>query len=204
MEQEKILVERILQQAEDESRKILTKADKESENKYKILDSKIENIKKETDQKISDKIKEIERQTESTIKTETRRQKLKNLEKLNSMIKKILKDKMRKMIGTDEYNDFIAELIAEGALAVGEDRVFVNFSSLEKVDDKILAKASDYIKTNTGKDIEIAISGKSRLMDQGIVVESENGRISYNNQIETRLRRFDEDVKGVISKWIPE
>lgn len=204
MAQEQKLIDSIINQAEKDSISTIAKAEEEAALKFKSLDRRIEDLKKETDSRIAEKLQEIKVRTDSAVKTEKRRQKLKNLDSLNSEIKKIFFSKIKNLIGTDEYNRFLSKLIAEGAVAVGGKRVFVNHSILENIDEKIINEASELTKKLTGKKIEILISDKERLPAQGIIVESEDGRIAYNNLIETRLRRFEEDVKGVISKWIPE
>ncbi len=198
------LLQSIIEQSKKDAEKILEKAEQTAEERRSSFSSNLTRIQNETDSKIADRLEELKKRSDSAVISEIRRQRLKKREFVNAEIRQIFLKKIQEMIGTPEYDLFLAKLIAEGALAVDDDIAVVNCSFREKITDSILSNASEIIKKNTGKEIELILAKSPPLTGQGIVVESENGRIAYNNQIETRLRRFDEDIKGVISKWITE
>ena len=192
----------IIEEAEAEAAEILLKAEQTVEEKNKAYENGIISIKKETDDKIAVRLSEIERRKESAIKSEQRRAGLKRREEVNAEVTELFFNKIEKKIGTSAYDDFTAKLIAEGAIAVNDSAVFVSCSFKEKITDSVLSAAREYIRTYNGKDILIKISDGEKLVKQGIIVESSNGRLAYNNQISTRLRRFEEDIKKIIIKGL--
>ena len=196
------LLDGIIEQAQIDAAAIIEKAEHSVLEKSKTSDSSLSRIRQETDKKIAEKIEEIENQMESAINSEKRRQRLKEREILNTDVKALFMDKIKKMIGSAEYEEFLAKAIAEGAIAVNDDEAIVSCSFKEELNESILDRASEIITQHTGKKIKLTLSEKPPHTHQGIIVESVNGRIAYNNQIVSRLRRFDEDIKGVISKWM--
>ena len=198
VEENNILLDGILKQAELDSHDILQKAEKTIEEKTNALEAGISRIKSEMDSKIAAKLSELEKRADSAVKAELRRQNLRNRKKVNSAVNKSFYEKIEEQISTDQYNNFLIKLIAEGAIAVNDDSPVVSCSFREKVTDDVLREAEKLIETKTGKKIKLGFNDESKLSGQGIVVESSNGRIAYNNQIKSRLRRFDEDIKMII------
>ncbi len=198
------LLDGIIKQAEKDSIEIIRKAEDSAAKRIEAYESSLDRLTAETDQKIEAKLEKMKKLHDSLLKSEERRKRLKLLEEVNQDVKRLFFKKMEKLIGSEEYNDFLAKLIAEGAIAVDDSEVTVNCSFKEEITDSIIESALEYVKKATGRKIDIKYLSKQPLSGQGIIVSSSNGRISYNNQIETRLRRFDEDIKGVISKWMTE
>gem|GEM_PF-6688776 len=198
VEENNILLDGILKQAELDSHDILQKAEKTIEEKTNALEAGISRIKSEMDSKIAAKLSELEKRADSAVKAELRRQNLRNRKKVNSAVNKSFYEKIEEQISTDQYNNFLIKLIAEGAIAVNDDSPVVSCSFREKVTDDVLSEAERLIETKTGKKIKLGFVEETKLSGQGIVVESSNGRIAYNNQIKSRLRRFDEDIKMII------
>ena len=198
------LLQSIIEQAEKDAERVLERAEQTIKEKESAFNSSLGRIQQETDRKIAERLQELKKRSDSAVMSEKRRQRLRKREFINAEIRRLFMEKIKKMIGTPEYDLFLAKLIAEGALAVNDDIAVVKCSFTERITDSILSRASEIIRQYTGKEIKLVLSESHPLTGQGITVESENGRIAYNNQIETRLRRFDEDIKGVISKWITE
>ncbi len=199
MEEDNKLIQGIISKAETEAENIVKAAEKKAADNLRDSDLSIERIRTETDAKIASKLSAIEKRTSAAVKSEQRRQFLRRMEKIYADIHRLFQDRIISLAGTPEYADFLAKLIAEGAIAVNDSEVFVRCSFREKVDERILEKASACVFEATGRKIKLKISGDAALTAQGIIVQSSSGRISYNNQINTRLRRFEEDIKMIIA-----
>ena len=198
MENDIRLISGIIKQAEFDAEEIMKKAEETVRQKNSTLDDSIEKIRRETDKKIEAKLGELQKRADSAIESELRRQKLRMREKVNNEVHDVFTAKMETLVKTDEYRNFLIKLIAEGAIAVSDELVYVSCSFREKITEDMLNEAEKFIKIETGKDISLKLSESGPLTGQGVIVESSNGRIAYNNQIETRLRRFSEDIKMII------
>ena len=195
---DKRLIDGIIKNAEQEAEEILQKAEKNISEQDSSFNTVLERIRKETDQKISLKLEELSKRAEASVQSETRRRNLRQREKINEEVTATFLDMISDLIPTAEYREFLCKLIAEGAIAVNDSEVRVRASFREEITPEMLKKAEDLVLEETGCRISIKRSDAEPLTGPGVVVESSNGRISYNNQIESRLRRFDEDVKMII------
>ncbi|HAK44703.1 MAG TPA: hypothetical protein DCO79_02115, partial [Spirochaeta sp.] len=104
MEENNILLDGILKQAELDSHDILQKAEKTIEEKTNALEAGISRIKSEMDSKIAAKLSELEKRADSAVKAELRRQNLRNRKKVNSAVNKSFYEKIEEQISTDQYN----------------------------------------------------------------------------------------------------
>ncbi len=106
--------------------------------------------------------------------------------------------RIEKMIGTEDYDEFISKLIAEGVIAVDEDEVEVTCSHKEKLSKAVLEKAAAHVKNYDGRSVRIKWNSDDKSVSQGVTIKSKNGRINFSNRVSSRLRRFDEDIKQII------
>lgn len=198
MENNNKLIKGIIEQSILDSKEILKNAEKVIAEKKDTFETASKQIRKETDIKISKKLEELEKRAESAVESEKRRQLLRKREQINSEVIKVFREKIKDYIQSDEYSSFIIKLIAEGVIAVNDDNATVSASFMETISDNILRSAEKLVKEQTGKTVTIKLSENQSLTNQGIIVESSSGRIAYNNQIDSRLRRFEEDIKMII------
>lgn len=192
------LLDGIIKQAEEDAVKIKERAQRTISEKNDALEARKLRMYSETDQKIAEKLKEIEKHTDSAVESEKRRKKLKKCEEINSAVIDNFYDRMEKLIGTEDYDEFLSKLIAEGVIAVDEDNVEVTCSHKEQLSSAILEKAAAYVKNYDGRIVKIKWNSEDKSAAQGVTIKSENGRINFSNRISSRLRRFDEDVKQII------
>ncbi|MDC7228629.1 MAG: V-type ATP synthase subunit E family protein [Spirochaetales bacterium] len=192
------LLKGIITQAEIEAAKIISKAESTAEEKFKALDSSLKRIRYETDLKLSEKLAELKKRAESTADSELRRQNLHMREKAHEDIISCFNEKIASLTGTEKYKSFLVKLIAEGAIAVNDDSPVVRCSFREELHEDSLRAAEKLVESETGRHITLSLADKQPLNGQGVVVESANGRIAYNNQITSRLRRFDNDIKMIV------
>ena len=192
------LLDGIIRQAEKEAEDIIRRAEKTAADKSRALEVRKQRIKNETDEKIAAKLSEIERQTESAVKSERRRANLHLREKIKDSAVELFYEKIGKIIGTPEYDDFLSKLIAEGVIAVGEEEVIVYSSVREEITQAMTERAAELVSAYNGLKARIAVDDAKPQAAQGISVSSAAGRINFSNTISARLRRFDEDIKQII------
>ncbi|MBI9103660.1 MAG: hypothetical protein JEY99_14695 [Spirochaetales bacterium] len=193
---EEMLLEGISREARDEAEKILKQAAMQVEAKKKGFSHQESVARRDSQIEIDKQVAEIRKRSESSIKSSTRRASLKFREELYTRVLALSQKKVRGMIGTPGYQDFLARLIAEGVMGLNRDEAVVSVSHLEKLEPATLQMAAELVKSSTGR--TVALSEGETLSSQGVAVASKDGRISFNNQISTRFRRYDQEIKKIV------
>ncbi len=89
--------------------------------------------------------------------------------------------------------------IAEAAIGLDLKQAKVSFSPQCPVTQAHLELACTLVKRVTGSDITLTLEKKA-IRSIGVVVSSMDDTISFNNQVEIRLRRFDRVVRSMIQE----
>ena len=133
---------------------------------------------------------------------ETRRLHLKVQDQIINQILKLIKERLKKMTGNPEYTAVLQDWIVEAAIGLNLDRASVNASEIErdKIDGQTLKRAEKELKDLTGREIRLEIASEPPLPGQGIVLTSPDKRIAYNNQVATRLFRYQSEIRKMISR----
>ena len=193
------LLESIEQDAAGEAQRILEQARQQAEQRRRETERRIQELKDETDQTMALYEERAIRRSDSVINTESRRLALKAREDLNRRVYSRARDLLREMPRTPGYDRVLARWIAEGALGVNRPEALVRCSFRETLTDEILRQAEALILRETGRTVHLSPMDGDPLTEQGIEVVSPDGRISFNNQVSTRMRRYDHDLKRIIS-----
>ena len=188
----------ILWKAEAESADIIRKAEKSAEMKRKGLEARKTAIREDIDRKIDEKTSQIEKLTESAVASEGRRRSLRKREELNQAVIELVLKKAAERCGSGEWDDFTAKLIAEGIAAIGENQVKVTTMRGGSLSGDVLERAAELVKARTGEDVVISLDEQRKLASPGVRVEGVGGRLAYSNTVESRLRRFDDQVRQII------
>jgi vacuolar-type H+-ATPase subunit E/Vma4 len=194
------LLESIEKDAAGEAERILEQARQQAEQRRRETDRRIREMKDETDQAVALYEERAVRRSESVINTESRRLALKAREELNRRVFGRARELLLEMPGTPAYNQVLARWIAEGALGVNRPEALVRCSFRETLTDDILRQAEALILQETGRTVHLSLMKGDPLTEQGVEVVSPDGRISFNNQVGTRIRRYDQDLKRIISE----
>jgi len=189
----------IVNDAEEEAKRILTQAKTQADQRLAGMESQVSALKSKGDKAIAEHADLARRRNDSLINTEERRIALKAREDLGHRVIQGAKSLLLESISDSSYEDVMAKWIAEGVLGINENEAVVRCSFKEKLSDAILAKAEALVKEFTGRTVKLSHADGDPLSDQGVVVSSLDGKVSFNNQVNTRFRRYDQDVKGLIS-----
>lgn len=194
------LLNGIVKDAQSEAERILLQAQEQIEQRRRALEDQIRRLEEESEKALSQHRETAERRSLSVIKTEERRIALRAREDLG---KRVIKEAVRQMaesIGNPEYGELLSRWIAEGALGVNRPEALVKCSFKETVTDEILRRAEALILETTGRTVGLSVADGEPLSEQGVVVTSADNRVAFNNQVSTRLRRYEQDVKRIISE----
>ncbi len=196
------LIKGIEQDARTEAQSIIAAAEEVAANRRTSGKLQLDSIMKEAQESAKKRVMEIQRNNGSTIVMETRRLRLKVREQIINQILKLVKERLKKMIGNPEYAAVLQDWIVEAALGLNLDRASANTSVIEKdkIEGQTLKRAEKELKILTGREIRLEISSESPLPGQGIVLTSPDKRIAFNNQVDTRLLRYQSEIRKIISK----
>jgi len=194
------LLESIEKDAADEAERILEQARQQADQRRGETERRIRELTEETDQAAARYGELAARRSESLINTESRRLALKAREELNRRVLGRAREILSDLMGTPAYDKVLARWIAEGALGVNLPEALVRCSFRENLTDQILRQAEKLILHETGRKVKLAPAPGDPLSEQGAEVISPDRRISFNNQVTTRMRRYDQDLKRIISE----
>lgn len=179
------ICKRIVDDAASQARDILANSQKERSRIIEGANVEAENRVQEIRKKSETEIEKLKQKIFSTLNLEKKKL---FLEEKNSFIEaifenvKALAQEFRKGNG---YREFLEKAILEGARIIGQDEVEVLYSSL---DEKIIKE--DLVKNRYGVKFEFK---KSDFKDIGVIVQSKDSRLLYDNRFLARFKRaYDE------------
>ena len=188
----------IVKDAQDEAERILLRAQRQVEQRGKALEGQIRGLAEESDRLLSRKGEAAQGRILSMIRTEERRIALRTREALGRRVIKEAVNRLADMVDRPEYQEILARWIAEGALGVNCSEAVVRCSFREKLTDAVLRRAEVLVLEASGKEVRLTANQGDPLADQGVVLTSTDGRISFSNQVSSRLRRYGQDVSQII------
>jgi len=204
---------RIIEDATSQADSMLTRSEKEKSEILKEANQEAENKKKEILRKNEIEIEKMKQKIFSTLNLEKKKL---YLEEKGRFIEAII-EKVREMAAEfrkdPAYKKFLERAISEGVEIVGEGDAEVLYSGMdEKIikDDFIHSPAEE---TNSGLSIppkELRVSAqmgsikningaalefkKSDFKDIGVIVQSKDSRLIYDNTFSARFKRLYDDI----------
>lgn len=177
LEDAKIKAEVILKDAAVQAEKEVKFEEKEFKNKLSI-----ENLKKAANMKAAKRKIELEL-----------------LEQQYSQLIEQVKIETLSLLTGDESKSILVNWIIEAVLGLGIDKAKIAFSPVTPVDNQMLELVCKKVKEVYNLDLELSLDTR-RLIVPGIVATSLDGKISFNNQVDVRMRRFDRDIKIAVQE----
>ncbi|WP_324292068.1 hypothetical protein [uncultured Sphaerochaeta sp.] len=108
--------------------------------------------------------------------------------------------KLNVLVKSKDFEPYLAEWIAEAAVGLDLKEAKVSFNPLCPVTEDILAQATTLVKKFTGSDILLSLDPKPT-RSLGVVLSSLDDKVSYNNQVDIRLRRFDREIRTLVQEY---
>jgi vacuolar-type H+-ATPase subunit E/Vma4 len=197
--EENILIEGIIKSSKEEAQKILADADKGIKSAKENSRSQADTIIRNAEKKATEQASAIRETTARSIKSESRRLLLNaRRELLDSIILKIHKN-LEAEIGKPSYRRVLQGWITEAALGLGATEAEINAShiEIELIDAGLIKNVQDDIKKLTGREVRLYKSKAEPLSAQGVVLTSKDGRTAYNNQVPTRIMRYESEIRNL-------
>lgn len=201
MDTDNKLLKGISLEAEKKAQKLLANADKRIESINRENEHKIEKELAKEDKDLENRILVENLKVKSAKKSAERKAELSILEKkytyLFSSIKKRIYSKLEGLDG----KKLLEKWILEAVLGLGLSQAKISFSANYPVDEKMLNNVINVAKKDYNLNLILQLDSR-RLIDAGIVATSLDGKISFNNQVEIRMRRFDREIKKAVQEGL--
>ncbi|MDX9800028.1 MAG: V-type ATP synthase subunit E family protein [Spirochaetia bacterium] len=196
------LITGITLDAKQEAKKIIEDAELIASDKKMSKEMQLKSIERDTAKKIEQQVSIMEKNSASAISVEKKRVVLKIREKvINNVIEKV-----REIIGeigeSKDYPEILRGWILEAAIGLDEEEAVVNGSvkDLEIMNETFLRETEKRYFDLTGGKIHLVKSEKNPLFAQGVVLTSRNNKTAFNNQVPTRLLRYQAEMRKTIHK----
>ncbi len=196
------LITGIKQDARAEAEKILDDAQRIIGERRAASENQAEAILKDAKKKADEQIKAIRRNTASAIAVETHRISLRVRDQIIRTVLDRIKENLKCMIEKPEYRQVLVGWIVEAAIGLNVPEAEVSVSALETkaFDDSILSEAEVKVRELTGRKVSLKKSPGDPPLAQGIVLKAANKPIIFNNQVQTRLLRYQSEIRKLIYK----
>ncbi len=193
------LVSGILDDARKKADSIIAEARKEAEEIAR--DAKEEaRTKVETEERnISLRLTQLQLKEESARRSVDRLSEIRKLDSAFSAVMDEVGKRIDALASDGGLRDYLVSWIAEAAIGLDRKKAKVAFSQKAPVDRQMLDDAQALVRKITGADVFLSLDEK-RVGEIGVIVSSEDSKVSYNNLLSTRIRRYGKDIKKIIQE----
>ncbi|HBE04690.1 MAG: hypothetical protein A2096_01210 [Spirochaetes bacterium GWF1_41_5] len=193
------LVKNIHSAAEEEAAGIITAAENAALNRRRSAEEQAGRIFKDAEKKTEQQTAAINKNNDSRTKTAVRRIGLTSQEKIIRLLLTEAKNRLLQEKSSEEYKSVICGWISEAIVGLGEKEAFLHAGSYEKniIDETILRQAQNNARNN-GYECQVKISAESANFKEAGIMLSASNNTAYTNSIETRLQRFEQQIRKII------
>ncbi|MFA6844583.1 MAG: V-type ATP synthase subunit E family protein [Sphaerochaetaceae bacterium] len=161
----------------------------------KKVDAVLEEEKREQELKL----KQIRLRLDANMASAKRKAALKRIDDNYQLVMQRVQDKFSIFVGSSEFKPYLEQWIAEAAVGLDLKEAKVAFSPKCPVDKMMLEHAQQLVKDATGSSVVLSLDSRS-IRQPGVVLSSLDDKVSYNNQVDIRLRRFDRDIRTMVQE----
>jgi vacuolar-type H+-ATPase subunit E/Vma4 len=194
------LIKGIQKDAEEESLRIVAEAEKEAGERLKAVEIQAASILKEAENNAQSQIQAIDRWNKSTIIVETRRIILKKRGDIIQNILNRVEEKLTHKVKEANYQEILLNWIIEAVIGLNAEEAAVNASKEERelIIDALLKRAEKRVEEIIHIQVNLGLSSEPPLIAQGVVLKSKDGKMAFNNQVPTRLLRYQSEIRKLI------
>ncbi len=189
------LLSGILEQADVAAKKRLEEAEKQVQRIEDEVQIKVERERVSMKKEFEQKLKNVELRKQVNIGSAKRKASLKQIDLRYQQVL----DQVRILFDAEKVAQHLPMWIAEAAVGLDLKEAKVASSKQCPVTDEHLQKAAKLVERATGAVIYLHQDPKP-VQGLGVIVSSMDDTVSFNNQVEIRLRRFDRIVRSMIQE----
>ncbi|MEJ2703512.1 MAG: V-type ATP synthase subunit E family protein [Sedimentisphaerales bacterium] len=194
------LIAGIEEDARVEEKKIIEDAETQAAEKRQYAEKKVESILDEAREKAQEQAKVVKRKIVSGVDLEIKRMSMRTRDAIMQGILDRVEKKLDSMIPNAEYKSVLIDWLAEAGVGLGAEAAEVNASEKERalMDNDLLSQAAEKAHAVTGKQVTLTLSDARPLKSQGVVLTAADGHTAFNNQVRTRMRRRQREIRAMI------
>ena len=131
----------------------------------------------------------------STLNLEKKRLILEGKQKFVEEVLSAVKQKAALFRSDPGYADFLSRSIVEGMQVLDVAQGVIYFAAADEhiLNDSFMKKVTDACRRATNRECSLTLN-KSDFKDIGVIVNSQDGRMMYDNRFDARLSRMYEDI----------
>lgn len=196
-----LLLKGITENAEKDAEKIISQAKANAEAIMKEAEEKAI-LEEEKEKSILElKKRQLELKLESDKNNLKRVYELKNLDYSYNKVMALVDQEWKNLIESSSYETILINWICEAAIGLNLNKAKVAFYNKAPVTEKMLRAAEEILKTLTGSAISFELD-EVNTFEFGVVLSSLDSKISYNNLVSVRSRRFNREIKEIIQDFV--
>lgn len=197
--QDNRLLDGIIAEAEAKATQIIADAQKEASERIAAAHDKAEHERQVERKANALRLEQVRLKGESTKRNVSRKATLRRMDVCYDVILDRAQKKLQALTGTKGFSKILVDWISEAAIGLDLPEAKVSGSPKFPVTDAMLDKAEAQVKELTGATVSLSIDPRPT-QTVGVVVSSPDGKVSYNNLVDVRLRRFDRDIKQLVEE----
>ena len=197
--EENPLIRGILDDARKKADAIIGKANEEAASIISEGGKRAEKERTSAEKSYALRLEQIKLREESAKRNIDRLSELKNLDSSYKEIMAEVERRIDKRMGEPGFSDVIVDWIAEAAIGLDRKEARVSFSEKTPVTVDMLREAEQLVRKETGASVSLTLDTE-RLSGAGVVLSSTDGKVSYNNQLDVRMRRYSRDIRKIVQE----
>ncbi len=199
IEKDNALIAGILADAEAKAQNIISKAKDEAELIGKDGVKEAESALEAEERTCRFRLQQLELKEESAKRSIDRLAELRNMDSSYSLIMAEVDRRIAAMVKDGSIRKALVEWTVEAAIGLDRRKAVVSSSKDARVDETMLQEAAAIIKERTGAEIDLCLDEKL-CSELGVVVSSEDGKVSYDNLLSVRKRRYLKDIRKIVQE----
>lgn len=196
-----LLLKGIAENAEKDAEAIISQAKVNAEAIMREAEEKAISDEEKEKSILELKKRQLELKLESDKNNLKRAHELKNLDYSYNKVMAFVEKEWNNLIESSSYEKILINWICEAAVGLNLNKAKVAFYNRAPVTDKMLREAEDILKSLTGIAIGLELDEVNTL-EFGVVLSSLDSKISYNNLVSVRSRRFNREIKKIIQDLV--
>ena len=197
--EENPLIRGILEDARKKAADIISKAEEESAQIISEGGKRAEKERSSAEKSYALRLEQIKLREESAKRNIDRLAELKNLDSSYKEIMSEVRRRIAEKIGEPGFRDVLVDWIAEAVIGLDRKEAKVAFSVRTPVTEDMLRSAEKKVSDLTGAEVHLTID-PVRISGEGVMLSSLDGKVSYNNQLEVRIRRYQREIKRIVQE----
>ncbi len=195
------LIDGVMADAAEKARALEKQAESYASSKLRAAEARAAALRREAAAAAEAKAAGMLEAAKSKLRTERRRLELEAEERFAAQVLALAEGICLEMAGKPEYEERILAWICEAAVGIGSEEAVVHFSDAEQpyVTPNLLARAEEMAQELVGKKPRLLPAEGPLLRQRGILLESEDGRVAYDNRIKTRLSRSEKAARNIVA-----